>query len=178
MGSPSFILAQKLKAFKQDLKKWNKEEFGDLAFRKKCLLAELMGLDAKEEFLGLSNAEQSHRTQVKGDIVALVALEETFWRQKSRALYVKEGDNNTRFFHRLANSNRRANHIRSIEVDGVLYEDGSAIQSQVVQLYQNLYTETSMWRPTMDGPMQLKAFRVLAQTPEKRLRGTEARRLQ
>ena len=66
---------------------------------------------------------------------------------------MKEGDNNTRFFHRLANSNRRANHIRSIEVDGVLYEDESAIQSQVVQFYQNLYTETSMWRLMMDGPM-------------------------
>ena len=35
VGSPSFILAQKLKAVKADLKKWNKEEFGDLAFRKK-----------------------------------------------------------------------------------------------------------------------------------------------
>ena len=34
-GLPSFILAQKLKALKADLKKWNKEEFGDLAFRKK-----------------------------------------------------------------------------------------------------------------------------------------------
>ena len=32
-----FILARKLKAFKDDLKKWNKEEFGDLAFRKKSL---------------------------------------------------------------------------------------------------------------------------------------------
>ena len=86
-----------------------------------------MGLDAKEELLGLSNAKQSRRTQVKGDIAALVALEETFWRQKSHALYVKEADNNTRIFHRLANSHRRANHIRSIEVDGVLYEDGSAV---------------------------------------------------
>ena len=57
-----------------------------------------MGLDAKEELLGLSNEEESRWTQVKGDIAALAALEETFWRQKSRALYVKEGDNNTRFF--------------------------------------------------------------------------------
>ena len=53
--SPSFVLAQKSKALKEDLKKWNKEEFRDLAFRKKCLLAELMGLDAKEELRGLSN---------------------------------------------------------------------------------------------------------------------------
>ena len=100
-----------------------------MAFKKKYLLSELLGLDAKEELLGLSNVEESCRTQVKGDIAALVALEETFWRQKSRALYVKEGDNNTRFFHRLANSHRIANHIRSIEVDGVLYEHGSAVQS-------------------------------------------------
>ncbi|XP_065639159.1 uncharacterized protein LOC112036069 [Quercus suber] len=127
VGSPSFVLAQKLKALKEDLKKWNKEEFGDLAFKKKCLLSELMGLDAKEELLGLSNAAQSRRTRLK------------------------EGDNNTRFFHRLANSHRRANHIRSIEVDGVLYEDESAVKSQVIQFYQNLYTETGMWRPTVDG---------------------------
>ena len=52
-GSPSFILARKLKALKEDLKKWNKEEFGDLALRKKCLLFELLGLDAKEDLSGL-----------------------------------------------------------------------------------------------------------------------------
>ena len=56
-------------------------------------------------------------------------MEETFWRQKSRALYVKEGDNNTRFFHRLANSHRRANHIRRVEVDGVLYEDEPGVRA-------------------------------------------------
>ena len=64
---------------------------------------------------------------------------------------MKEDDNNTRFFHRLVNSHRRASHIRSSEVDGVLYEDGPTIQSQVVQFYQNLYTEIDMWRPIVDG---------------------------
>ena len=53
-GSPTFILWHKLKALKEDLKKWNKEEFGDLAIRKKCLLSELLGLDAKEDLSGLS----------------------------------------------------------------------------------------------------------------------------
>ena len=53
-SSPSFILARKLKALKEDLKKWNKEEFWDLAFRKKCLLFELLGLDAREDLSGLS----------------------------------------------------------------------------------------------------------------------------
>ena len=57
-GSPSFILAQKLKALKADLKRWNREEFGDLAFRKKNKLTELMGLDAREQLVGLSNEDQ------------------------------------------------------------------------------------------------------------------------
>ena len=64
---------------------------------------------------------------------------------------MKERDNNTRFFHRLANSHRRDNHISNIEVDGVLYEDEFAVRSQVVQFYQELYTETDTWHPTVDG---------------------------
>ena len=81
----------------------------------------------------------------------LASLEETSWRQKSRALFVKEGDNNTRFFHRLANSHRKANQIKRIEVDGVLYEDESDVHSQIVLFYQGLYKETEVGRPTMDS---------------------------
>ena len=90
LGYPSFVLAQKLKALKEDLKKWNKEEFGDLAF-KKCLLSELLGLDAKEDILGLSLEDQARQTQVKGEIEVLASLEETFWRQKSRAFCTING---------------------------------------------------------------------------------------
>ena len=57
-------MAKKLRALKVDLKKWNREEFGDLAFRKNNLLTELMGLDAREELLGLSNGEQFRRIQL------------------------------------------------------------------------------------------------------------------
>ena len=57
-GSPSFIMGRKLKALKEDLKKWNKEEFGNLAFRKKCLLSDLLGLDVREDLSGLSHEDQ------------------------------------------------------------------------------------------------------------------------
>ena len=59
----------------------------------------------------------------------MASLEEISWRQKSRALYVKEGNNNTQFFHRLANSHRNANQIKRIEVDGILYEDELDVRS-------------------------------------------------
>ena len=64
---------------------------------------------------------------------------------------MKEGDNNTRFFYRLANSHRNANQIKRIEVDGVLYEDESDVRSQLVLFYQGLYEETEVGHPTVDG---------------------------
>ena len=125
--------------------------FGDLAFRKKCLLSELLGLDAREYLFGLSQEDKTRHIQIKGEIANLASLEEISWRQKSRILFVKEGDNKTRFFHRVANSYRRTNHIWGIEVDGVLYEDEEEVRSKVVNFYQRLYTESGTWCPSMDG---------------------------
>ena len=59
-------------------KKCNREEFGDLAFRKKSLLSELLGLDAISEVWDLSNEEQSRPIQIRGDIEYLAFLEEIF----------------------------------------------------------------------------------------------------
>ena len=102
-----------------------------------------MGLDAREELVGLSNEEQIRCLQLKGDIEQLASLEEISWRQKFRALYVKEGDNNTWFFHRLANSHRNASQIKKIEVDGVLYEDEPDVCSQLLLFYQGLFKRVS-----------------------------------
>ena len=46
-----------------------------MAFQKKNLLTELMGLDAREELLGLSDEDQIRRLQIKGDIDQLASLE-------------------------------------------------------------------------------------------------------
>ena len=91
LGSPSFILAWKLKALKDDLKKWNKEEFGDLAFRKKCLLFEFLGLDAREDLLGLSQEEQTRHIQIKGYIAHLASFGGDFLEIKVLDIVCKGG---------------------------------------------------------------------------------------
>ncbi len=131
VGTPSFVLASKLKALKEDLKKWNKDTFGDVHHRKNCCMRDILELDVKEGQGGLSLDEQQLREALKGEVVQLAHMAETSWRQKSRATWLKEGDNNTSFFHRMANSNRRKNYLGSLEVDGCLYEDKEDIKTQV-----------------------------------------------
>lgn len=53
----SFVLAWKLKVFKDDLKVWNKQEFGDVGLKR--LLADIISLDAKEGHEGLSQEEKT-----------------------------------------------------------------------------------------------------------------------
>ena len=83
----------------------------------------------------LTQEERVRRVVVRADIDYLVSLEEISWRQKSKALFIKERDNNTQFFHRIANSHKRTNHIRGVEVEGVLYEDELDILDEVVDFY-------------------------------------------
>ena len=82
-------------------------EFGNVSFKKQALWSKLNVLDAKEENHRLTAEEKLEQSNLHTDIEKLTLMEEISWRQKSRVLYLKEGDANTKFFHRMANSNRK-----------------------------------------------------------------------
>jgi hypothetical protein len=71
----------------------------------------------KEGLRGLSPEDHQLRDELKSEVVQIAHLVESSWRQKSRVLWLKEGDNNTKFFHKVTNSNRRRNFIGGLEVD-------------------------------------------------------------
>ena len=91
------------------------------------------------------------REELKSELTKLAHVEEISWRQKSRSLWLKEGDNNTSFFHRIFNSNRRRYYLSGLEVNRHFYEDKEEIKDQVVQFYHSLYQESEPWRPVVDG---------------------------
>ncbi|XP_059669320.1 uncharacterized protein LOC132314474 [Cornus florida] len=78
-------------------------------------------------------------------------MEEISWHQKSLALWLKDGDRNTKFFHRLANAHRRCNHIGRIRVNGSDLWREEDVRGGIASFYQQLYTETLDRRPTLDG---------------------------
>jgi hypothetical protein len=78
-------------------------------------------------------------------------FEEMSWRQKSRALWLREGDKNTKFFHRVANLHRKFNQIDSLTINGAISRNYVEIKEHIVQYYSNLYFENCSWRPRVEG---------------------------
>ncbi len=78
-------------------------------------------------------------------------LEGISWCQKSWAIWLKEGDKNTKFFHCLVNSHRRYKSISTLSINGVMSTEQNAISDTITQFYTSLYTEQVGWRPKLDG---------------------------
>jgi hypothetical protein len=150
-GSPSFILARKLKALKVDLRKWNAEVFGDVNLRKNTLLTSIQHLDELEEDGHLTLEDKLARDQLKSDFEHVLLLDEITWRQKSRATWLREGDRNTRYFHRTANFNRRFNTISRLLLNGVVTSDQAEIGKGLVDYYQQIFTDDDVRCPLLDG---------------------------
>ena len=139
--TPSYILAKKLIALKLDLKKWNEMEFGNVTFKKWQLWSKLNALDAKGETNTLTAEEKLEQINIRIEIEKFTLLEEISWRQKSRVLHLREGDSIIRFFHKMANSNKRNNAIESLLVNGSLSFDQVMIENCITQFFMNLYSE-------------------------------------
>ena len=148
-GAPSFVLAKKLKALKVDLKRWNVEEFGNVEEKGKKLWSDLRGLETVEESRILTVEEKLDKERIRGELEKMT-LEEISWRQKSRVFCIKEGDRNTKFFHRMANSHRRFNSIDKLMVDGVISSDQGSIVEGITQFYRRLYFENEAHPPVLD----------------------------
>ena len=71
----------------------------------------------------------------------LLDKEATMWRQRSRILWLKDGDKNTRFFHSKASQRRRRNYITRLhDANGNWCTNQQQIWDTIVDFYTNLFT--------------------------------------
>jgi hypothetical protein len=115
------------------------------------LLEEIQSLDGSEVERELAAKERVRKEKAKNDLAEVALMQEISWRHKSRAIWLKEGDNSTGFFHRLANSHRRHNFVASLCIDGNETSEIELIKESITQYYSNLLTESAPWCPSFDG---------------------------
>ena len=146
------MLAKKLKALKEDVVQWNRRELGNVERQKKQLLEELTKLDAKEGDLGLTDGEKWHRADLRSQVKHLLFLEEISWRQKSRMLCIKEGDNNTKFFHKTTVQRRMHNNIPFLQnQEGAKVEEHKEIEQTLLNHFQQVHREQATDRQQAIG---------------------------
>ena len=146
-GSASYILAEKLKGLKSKLKVWNKEVFGNVGSKKAEALSRVVRWDNVEKVRELSLEETEERAKAKDDCRRWSLFEEASWRQKSRELWLKEGDRNTGFFHKMANSHRRRNAINKIKINDRWLTEDIAIRKGIVDEFKDQLSDPRVWRP-------------------------------
>jgi len=85
-------------------------------------------MDVIEECRGLGEDERVRKIDMSREMEKTLLFEELNWRQKSRALWLKEGDKNTNFFLRVANSHRKFNQVNSLKINGEISKNPTEIQ--------------------------------------------------
>ena len=150
-GTSSYVLMEKIKAIKNLLKTWNKEVFGRVEENKKSALAKVAAWDAIESERPLSPEELGTRMIALEEFKKRSLLEETSWRQKSRELWLKEGDRNTGFFHRMTNSHKKSNTIKRIRIGGEWLEGDGEVRIGIVNAFKDLLSDPGTWRASPEA---------------------------
>jgi hypothetical protein len=69
----------------------------------------------------------------------LLREEEIKWFQRAKMTKILKGDNNTKYFHMVANGKRRKTKIFHLEQDEGVIEGEEQIKSYITKFYRNLF---------------------------------------
>eukprot|EP00253_Pinus_taeda_P035409 PITA_35409 len=138
-----FLLQKRLKNIKLRLKDWNKNEYGNIFEAKKAVEGKMQELNQALVTNGFDEARNDQATKYNQDWENLCKQEEIFWRKKSRVQWLKEGERNTRFFHRSTMANRTHNRISLIKDEGGnLHNSHEEIEVVLVNHFRGIAKET------------------------------------
>jgi hypothetical protein len=136
-------LVQKLKTLKVRLKEWAK--VFNLKREERLICIEGLLKDHLQEAT-LEDRSRDRDTQIKlleEERDKLLLAEEEKWCLRSRAIWIKSGDKNTKFFHAFASHRRNKNHIWEIRDErGELHSGQDAIKKEAVRYFKNFYQES------------------------------------
>ncbi|XP_026428275.1 uncharacterized protein LOC113324163 [Papaver somniferum] len=97
----------------------------------------------------LSTPQRAARVNLKSDFELLSDKMDIFCGQKSRTQWDKDGDRNTKFFHRITKVRRRKNNISSLKINGNFTEDKSEIKEGITSFFKNLLKQDVRQRPSI-----------------------------
>jgi hypothetical protein len=119
------------------LTQWSREEFGSVKKQLRSLREKLERTRATSIRAGPSREEK----ELMNKISEILSREETMVKQRSRVLWLAEGDRNTAYFHAKARERSRSNKIISLrKEDGTYVSTQAELESLVSNFYTSLFS--------------------------------------
>lgn len=150
-GRGLFVLKEKLKILKGNLKRWNSEIFGDVNTKKKETVDRINALELKAEVSPLLEEELAERKLLSVEFWRVSKLQESLLSQKSRIRWLREGDENSRFFHGMVKWRHRANSINGLLLNGEWVDEPAAVKEGVKLFFERKFKEVESEDPNLDG---------------------------
>lgn len=95
-------------------------------------------LEAIHHLKGPANV--AHYTKIQEKLNLLIAKEESYWRQRSKVFWLREGDINSKFFHSSTKARKTVNKISSLSRDdGVMVHSHKDMSDVVVSYFSNFF---------------------------------------
>lgn len=119
------------------------EEWGGGLIKKlKCKLSnyrkEMQNLRSRRDVNGVRKYNEA-----RWNYLRLLEKQGIFWRQRAKQYWLKDGDRNTRFFHKFAYVRKKHNRIKKLkDVNGEWQDTEDGIQNTIVKYFENIFTIT------------------------------------
>jgi hypothetical protein len=146
----------KTKRVKKWLKGWGLSLKGHNRKYKKILQEELLILEQTEEDHMLSSSALERKSFIQREMMRILEEEEQYWHKRTNLRWPLEGDNNSEFFHRVANGKKRKNTIFSMEGEEQELLDTEKILEHATNYYKTIFgpsekssftLSSSLWGP-------------------------------
>jgi hypothetical protein len=129
----------KIRRLRQFLRGWAKNMNVAYKKEKQELLRKEEELDKIAESQLLSQREWDLKQSIHERLNQLLREEELKWFQRAKTTNISEGDNNTRYFHMIANGKRRKTRVFRLEQEEGVIEGEKALKDYITKYYKDLF---------------------------------------
>ncbi|XP_042520935.1 uncharacterized protein LOC122094232 [Macadamia integrifolia] len=139
-GNPIFVLAQKLKQVKENLKVWARANFPNLNDEVDKAKLELKKVQDMIEVAGMNDELFNREADAKTVLLKANQMYEKLWAEKAKLRWMKNGDCNSKIFHLSVKLRRLKNQITSLKKeDGTWVSDQQGISFYVSEFFEKFH---------------------------------------
>ncbi|KAJ9559867.1 hypothetical protein OSB04_005027 [Centaurea solstitialis] len=147
--TPDAIFRDKLKAVKAELKDWRKSVKGSLEKDVVEAKREAQKWEAKSETSILSDRDRQKWMEARSKWLELEERSLSMARQKAKVKWIKDGDENSKFFHAACKSRQRKNSLQGLLIDSVWEEDPKELKSFVFEFFKSKFAKERAHLPSL-----------------------------